>query len=268
VTLDEAMKGPHSEAWHKSILQELYSIVANHVWDIVIRPPFARLLMVMYVLRQKLDLFGQIERLKSRLVVIGSGAIPGVDYDETYAPVSKISSFRIFFSIVVQFSMFLFQLDFDTAFLNANLDNEEIYLYPPPFIDKIYPGVDWSRHCLKLKKALYGLPQAPLLWFRHIDRFLKSLGYVPLSTEPCFYRIDRSDYTAFLVLYVDDMVMACTSQEELNLLVQTIKQSFKIKELGIPTHLLGLRINYNREAWFVQLDATHKIDRLIEKLNM
>jgi len=64
------------------------------------------------------------------------------------------------------------------------------------------------------------------------------------------------------------MVMACTSQEELNLLVQTIKQSFKIKELGIPTHLLGLRINDNREAGFVQLDATHKIDRLIEKLNM
>jgi len=64
------------------------------------------------------------------------------------------------------------------------------------------------------------------------------------------------------------MVMACTSQEELNLLVQTIKQSFKIKELGIPTHLLALRINYNREAGFVQLDATHKIDRLIEKLNM
>jgi len=89
-----------------------------------------------------------------------------------------------------------------------------------------------------------------------------------LSTEPCLYRINRPGYVAFLVLYVDDMVIACSNLTEMNLLLSQIEAKFKIKKLGLPTHLLGLHVEYNREAGYVRFDATHKIDRLLEKLKM
>jgi hypothetical protein len=271
VTMDQAMHGPNREAWQEAISQELHAMEANNVWQIVPRPSFAatgiKLLFLMFVLKMKIDLFGCIERFKARLVVLGNKAVKGIDYDETYAPVSKITSFRVFFSIVVQMCMYLFQIDFDTAFLNACTDGL-IYLEPPPFIHLLYPNIDWSRYCLLLNRALYGLPQAPLLWFKHVDAFLKSIGYEPLSTEPCLYRINRPGYVAFLVLYVDDMVIACSNLTEMNLLLSQIEAKFKIKKLGLPTHLLGLHVEYNREAGYVRFDATHKIDRLLEKLKM
>jgi len=270
VPFDEAMNGPNREKWKQAIKEELYAMEANNVWTIVPRPNIAAgitLLGLMFVLKQKFDLFGEIQRFKARLCILGNNAKKGIDYDETYAPVSKIASFRIFFSIVVQLCMYLFQLDFDTAFLNAFVDTQ-IYANPPPYVHLLYPNVDWTRYCLMLNKALYGLPQAPLLWFRHVDAFLKSIGYEPISTEPCLYRINRPGYVAFLILYVDDMVIACSSLQEMHHLVSLIETHFKIKKLGTPTHLLGLRVKYDREAGYVSFDATHKIDNLLEKLNM
>ncbi|GKC51028.1 copia protein [Tanacetum coccineum] len=98
-----------------------------------------------WVFRNKLDENGVVSRNKARLVAQGYNQQEGINYDETYAPVTRLESIRI-----------LFQMDVKSAFLNGFI-NEEVYVAQPPgFIDFEKPD-----HVYKLKKALYGLKQAP-----------------------------------------------------------------------------------------------------------
>ena len=57
----------------------------------------------------------------------------------------------------------------------------------------------------KLKKSLYGLKQAPRLWYKHIDGFLRMLGFVPINSDPNIY-LSRS-YQTIILLYVDDLLI-------------------------------------------------------------
>ncbi|GKC89440.1 retrovirus-related pol polyprotein from transposon TNT 1-94 [Tanacetum coccineum] len=107
-------------------------------------------------LRNKLDENGIVSRNKARLVAQGYNQQEGIDYDETYAPVARLESFRILLAYACALNFKLFQMDVKSAFLNDFI-NEEVYVAQPPgFID--FEKLD---HVYKLKKALNGLKQAP-----------------------------------------------------------------------------------------------------------
>nr|GEV93335.1 retrovirus-related Pol polyprotein from transposon TNT 1-94 [Tanacetum cinerariifolium] len=82
-----------------------------------------------------------------------------IDYDETYAPVARLESIRIFLAYACALDFKSFQMDVKSAFLNGFI-NEEVYVAQPSgFIDFVKPN-----HVYRLKKALYGLKQAPKAW--------------------------------------------------------------------------------------------------------
>nr|GFC85679.1 copia protein [Tanacetum cinerariifolium] len=107
-------------------------------------------------LMNKKDESSLVIRNKARLVAVGYSQQEGIDYDESFAPVSQIKAIRLFLAYAVHKDFTVFQMDVKTSFINGTL-KEEVYIGQPlGFVSKQYPD-----HVYALDKALYGLKQAP-----------------------------------------------------------------------------------------------------------
>ena len=158
--------------------------------------------------------------------------IPGVDYDDTFFPVAKMVTFRIFLTFVAIYSLETASLDVRTAFLNAKME-KEVEMLPPPNRKELMRKLLWdpsisfedtqeiSRQLnllenggiLLLLKALYGTKEAGRLWYIDIDSFLKNEGFKPNNADHCFYILTVNDTEyVLLLLYVDDIIIAATSR--------------------------------------------------------
>ena len=102
-------------------------MITNDVWQETIIPRHAKPITTKWVFRPKCDINGNIVKYKARLVARGFEQVYGRDFDETYSPVTRLSSLRLLFALASQFSLVLFQMDVETAFLNAPLAGGGIY---------------------------------------------------------------------------------------------------------------------------------------------
>ena len=103
-----------------------------------------------WVFKTKKDSLGNIERYKTRLVAKGFTKKEGIDYKETFSPISKKDSFCIIMALVVYFDLELQQMDVKTAFLNGNL-KEEVYMKQP----EGFSSSDYEHLVCKLNKSIY-----------------------------------------------------------------------------------------------------------------
>ena len=108
-------------------------------------------------------------RNKACLVVQGYSKMEGVDYDETFAPVTRMKSIRILLALACHLKFKLYQMDVKTAFLNGLLKEDVYMAQPKGFIDPHF-----SDYVLYLKKALYGLKQALRAWYDRLTQYLVS----------------------------------------------------------------------------------------------
>jgi hypothetical protein len=109
-----------------------------------------------WVFRNKQDEYGVVIRNKVRLVAKGYSQIKGLNFDKTFAPVSRLESIRILLAYATHHNFKFYQMDVKSALLKGPM-KEEVYVEQPPgFEDKEYPN-----HTYKLHKMLYGLKQAP-----------------------------------------------------------------------------------------------------------
>ena len=93
-------------------------------------------------------------------------------------------------------------MDVKTAFLNGNLE-EDIYMQQPEgFVADRNDNLVW-----KLRKSIYGLKQASRSWNIRFDQAVKSFGFTQNLDKPCVYKKSQGKVVAFLVLYVDDILL-------------------------------------------------------------
>lgn len=157
-------------------------------------------------MRIKFDSNGNIERYKLHIVARGFVQKEGVDYKEVFAPVANLESIRIIIALAAKYNLELDQMDVSTAYLNGELE-ETLYMHPPEGVP-IPEGCCW-----RLKCSLYGLKQAGRTWNRTLDRKLGDLGFTHLDAETCLYVFrDDNGQICFLVVYVDDLLLAATSR--------------------------------------------------------
>ena len=123
----EAIKSMNSSKWQLAMEDELKSMGSNNVWDLVEIPNGAKRVGCKWVYKTKYDAKGNIERFKARLVAKGFTQREGIDYNDTFSPVSSKDSFRIVMALVAHFDLELHQMDVKTAFLNGDLD-EDVYM--------------------------------------------------------------------------------------------------------------------------------------------
>nr|GEV99579.1 retrovirus-related Pol polyprotein from transposon TNT 1-94 [Tanacetum cinerariifolium] len=146
--------------WVSAMQEELDQFARLKVWRLVPRPEGKSVIKTKWIFKNKKDKSSLVIRSKERLIVVGYSQQEGINYDETFAPVARIESIRLFLAYAAHKDFTVFQMDVKTAFLNGIL-KEEVYVgQPPGFVRKQYPD-----HVYALNKALYGLKQAPRAWY-------------------------------------------------------------------------------------------------------
>ena len=158
--------------WRVAMQDELNMIDKNNTWELVDRPSHKKPIGVKWVYRTKLNFDGSINKHKARLVVKGYAQMFGVDFSETFAPVARLDTIRMLLALAAQRKWKIYQLDVKSAFLNGYLEEEIFVEQPEGFAIK---GKEEKVYLLK--KALYGLRQAPRAWYSRIDTHLLTLGF-------------------------------------------------------------------------------------------
>jgi len=98
------------------------------------------------------------------------------------------------------------QLDVKNAFLHGTLSETVYCVQPSGFEDPAHPDF-----VCRLNKSLYGLKQAPRAWFSRFATYLLSLGFVEAKSDTSLFVFQRGSDTAYLLLYVDDIVLTASS---------------------------------------------------------
>ncbi|GJT78965.1 putative RNA-directed DNA polymerase [Tanacetum coccineum] len=179
---------------------------------------------------------GKVERYKARLVAKGCGQKEGIDYDEIFSPVVKMSTVRCFINMAVQNSWNISQLDVNNAFLYGDL-NEDVYMIPPPgFFDK-----NDTRVC-KLVKSLYGLKQAPRQWNKKLVETLSKVGFLQSKNDHSLFTKHKDGMFLALLVYVDDIIITGNNNDEITKFKTYLNQKFKIKDLGELKFFLGIEV--------------------------
>jgi hypothetical protein len=121
---DEASKDDH---WVKAMNDELDQIEKNNTWEMVPRLDGKNVVGSKWIFKNKLNEKGQVVRNKERLVCKGYTQIEGLDFDETFAPIARLESIRIFLAYACHKRFKVYQMDVKSSFLNVDL-NEEVYM--------------------------------------------------------------------------------------------------------------------------------------------
>ncbi|PKI39326.1 hypothetical protein CRG98_040283 [Punica granatum] len=180
---------------------EIDSMSENQVWDLVDPPESIVPIGNKWVFKRKIGADGKVEIYKVRLVAKGYRQRQGVNYEETFSPVAMLKSIRIMLVIAAHYDYEVWQMDVKTTFLNGYIE-EDIFMDQP----RDFESKDKSKVC-KLKRSIYGLRQASRSWNRRFDEAIKSFGFIKNEDEPCVYKKASGSMNAFLVLYMDDILL-------------------------------------------------------------
>jgi hypothetical protein len=180
-----------------------------------------------------------------------------------FSLIVKHSSIHTFFSIVAAHDLELEQLDVKTAFLHRELE-EEIYMDQPEGF--IVPGK--KNYVCKLKRSLYGLKQSSRQWYKRFDSFMLSHGFKRSKYDSCVYIKNVNGSPIYLLLYVDDMLIAAKSTKEITTLKRLLSSEFEMEDLGAAKKILGMEITRDRKAGLLFLSQHAYIEKVLQRFNM
>ncbi|KAM1649269.1 hypothetical protein ACFX14_010564 [Malus domestica] len=262
-TFKEAITGSNSERWLEAMRSELTSMQDNGVWELVEQTDAIKPIGCRWVFKTKRDSNGNIERHKARLVAKGFTQREGVDYKETFSPVSTKDAFRVVMAIIAHFDLALHQMDVKTAFLNGDLE-ENIYMKQP----EGFEVKGREKLVCRLKKSIYGLKQASRQWYLKFQKVMKEHGFTENPSDACIYlKLNRSSFI-MLVLYVDDILLATNDTSLLDETKTLLRQNFEMKDLGEASYVLGIEIKRDRKRGLLGLSQKGYIEKVLKRFNM
>nr|GEX05958.1 retrovirus-related Pol polyprotein from transposon TNT 1-94 [Tanacetum cinerariifolium] len=180
---------------------------------------------------------GSIQKFKSQLVAKGFHQRQGIDYTETFSPITKPLTIRVILCLALSKNWPLRQLDINNAFLNGTL-REEVYMAQPVgFVHPQYPN-----HVCKLRKALYSLKQAPTAWYIELKGFLVSSGFTNSVADTSMFIYKSHGVIVYFIVYVDDIIITGNSTSFIDKFVQQLHDRFTLKDLGKLHRFLGVEV--------------------------
>ncbi|XP_074373550.1 uncharacterized protein LOC141713884 [Apium graveolens] len=201
ISFSEANK---SSKWRTTIKEEIDALEKNGTWTLEDLPPGKTALGYKWVYKIKYKEDGSIERYKGRLVVFGNRQKECIDFGETFAPVAKMVTVRMFLAVAAAKNWELHQMDVHNAFLHGDLD-EEVYMKLPPGFNSLFPG-----KVFRLRKSLYGLRQTPRQWFAKLSATLKFFDFKQSYADYSLFYYTKGDVSLHVLVYMDDLIItAC-----------------------------------------------------------
>ena len=141
-------------------------------------------------------------------------------------------------ALLAYFDLELHQMDVKTAFLNGNID-ETIYMVQ----SENFVFGDPKKMVCKLKKSIYGLKQASRHWYYKFHQVIVSFGFEINMVDECVYHKFSGSKHIFLVLYVDDILLATNDMGLLHETKRFLSNKFKMVDLGDSSFVLGIKIH-------------------------
>jgi hypothetical protein len=227
-------------------MEEYKALLSNSTWDLVPWPPGANVVTGKWIFKHKLKADGSLDRYKARWVLRGFTQRPGVDYDETFNPIVKSATVRTVLTLAVSRGWPVHQLDVKNAFLHGTLSKTVYYSQPTVFVDPAH-----SQLVCRLNKPLYGLKQALQAWYHCFAYYLISLGFVEAKSDTSLFVYHHSANTAYLLLYVDNIVLPASSPKLLQRTTTALQQQFAMKDLGPLHHFLDVSVEQRSNGLFL-----------------
>eukprot|EP00873_Tetraselmis_striata_P046524 jgi/Tetstr1/466788/TSEL_011258.t1 len=266
ITLKQALSGPFKEQWAQAVESEFNSLEKQGTWVVCELPEERTAIPSKWVFKVKYNADGSIARFKARLVVQGCRQRHGIDYAETFAPTVKFTTIRVLFAIAVQYGWNIHQVDVDTAFLYAPVE-EEIYMRPPPGYEQY--DARGRPMVLRLLKSLYGLKQSPRNWHNTLHKFLVCYGFQQLKSDPGAYVYwQGGQLICILVVYVDDMIFAFKDAVWAADFKTALGARFDIKDLGVCAWALGMAVERDWDNATLKVHQAKYIDDMVHKFNL
>jgi len=238
----EAVKDSH---WKDAMIKEIDALEKNNTWSVVDLPPGNKLINCKWVYKVKYNSDDSIEWCNARLVIRSDEQVAGFDYNETFAPVAKMTTVRTFLAVAVAKGWALHQMGVHNAFLHGDLE-EEVYMTMPPGFRSSNP----HKVC-RLHKSLYGLKQAPRQWFAKLSFKLLDYGFVRCYVDYSLFTYKKEGKFMVLLVYVDDLVLTGNDPILCASFKCYLNKCFHIKDLGALKYFLGIEVAQNSQRLFL-----------------
>ncbi|KAK2073816.1 hypothetical protein P8C59_008065 [Phyllachora maydis] len=216
-TYKQVLKLPRDKRskWLEAITKEFIQLLELGVFKFLSRsllPSNYKLIICRNVLKVKKDAKNRPIKYKSRLVARGYMQVEGLDYTITYASTSILPTWRILLAIAAS----------NKAIYKLLLK----YSYSPS-----------TPNIIKLSKALYSLKQSPREWQDKLKILLKSLGYLPLISDPGVFYNAKTCH--FIITYVDNCLFIGPNIGYITDLKKRLNKVYAIEDLGPAAYFLG-----------------------------
>ena len=174
---------------------------------------------------------------KARYVAKGYSQVKDIDHHETFSPTASLTSVRALKQIAAQHNLTLHQMDVKTAYLNAPIDCE-IYLEQPEGFET--PSNSDKRLVYRLNKSLYGLKQSGRNWTSVLHNYLVENNFVQNEVDHCLYVKQVNGKMIIILVWVDDLIIAASSDSLVSDIKRMLEDRFHMKDLGKLSYFLGM----------------------------
>lgn len=262
VTFSEAVKSNKSREWVHAMDEEIRSLKENNTFTLTTLPEGKKAVGGKWVYAIKKNIDGS-EKYKARFVAKGFSQKHGIDYEETFSPTPNLTSIRVLMQKAAQENLILHTMDVIAAYLNAPIDCE-IYMQQPEGYE--IQSNDNVKLVYKLQKSLYGLKQSGRNWNKVLHDHLTNMHFVQNQTDHCVYTRENDSEKVFIVIWVDDVIIAASNENVLMDVKKTLASKFKMKDLGRLRHCLG--IDFNQTDHCVKMSQSKYVESVLKRFDM
>ena len=195
-------------------------------------------------------------KVRCRLVARGCFQ-EAMDTDDTFASTPTLVTLRVLLLLSLSRCWTVLTCDISTAFLHAPM-TERLFMKPPV---EFYP----DNNCLwLLKRAMYGLKQAPALWQTHFAKTMISLGFHRCKTDPNLYV--HSSKELYVLCYVDDLLV-CGNPDRIKPFTEQLSKEVLLKIEGelkpqTSVNFLGRTLKHNGDSIDITMSPAYVSDML------
>ena len=201
----------------------------------------------------------RIAKHKAHWVVRGFEQRNGIDLEETFATVVKVTTFKVLFALVAIHDWELHQMDVKGAFLYGDI-GEEVYVQQPE-------GFDLGNGVCRLQKALYGLRQSPRVWYHaSFNASLEKAGFRRLESDRSVFL--WKERRMIVAAYVDDLLIVGPDFEAVETVKKKLRQTYEMSDLGECSTFLNIRVSRDRARRTIKLDQEAFTTILLKHFNL
>jgi hypothetical protein len=228
--------------------EKMATLDVNVTWELVALPKDKKIIGCKWVYKVKHNVDGFVSKYKARLVAKGFSQTYGINYEETYNLIAKMTTIRTIIVMATTKGWCLHQMDVNNVFLHGD-SQEEVYMEQPrSYVDQTHPNL-----VCRFKNDLYSLKQAPRAWFDKIGQNLVISGIQTSNVDvsPCVKKTDRG--IIVIIIYIDDLIIIYASDVDIFDLKKLLKQQFEMKDLGELCYFFNIEvIQFPKGIWLLQ----------------